>query len=560
MGQKETRRSPRIVRTWVKNASLGSALILILPTVALAQRAGQPKNVTVTGSYGHHPVVTKSKQAQQLFDRGLGLIYALDYREAAKSFHAAAGLDPTMAMAYWGIAYALGSDYYYHAPGDPARERDAFEAVQRGLALSTTGPQVERGYLTALSKRYCNCPIPDREKLAVEFKDAMRELAQRYPDDLDAATLYAQSIMNLSPWDLWSPDGTPWEGTPEILSVLESVLKRNPRHLGAIHFYIHAVEASPDPQRALAYANALPSLAPPIGHLAHMPAHIYIRTGDYQAAEDACVNAARMDENHLQNSPDMFTVLSFLHDVYFLAAAASMDGHYLSAKEASNQLADRVSPHLKGMPDLQAFLAVQPAVLVRFHRWEEILKLPQPDANLKIANTMWRFARGMALAARGKALEAEAEQRFVSEILESTEPSEVFGMSATNKTRDILKIAVDVLSAKLSAARHDRSQAIAQLRDAVAVQDALKYSEPPSWFYPVRESLGAALFEDGQILQAEHIFRDDLQRNPRNPRSLFGLLQVLRSAGRSDDARFVQTQLETAWKSDLQQLDLKNFD
>jgi Flp pilus assembly protein TadD len=173
---------------------------------------------------------------------------------------------------------------------------------------------------------------------------------------------------------------------------------------------------------------------------------------------------------------------------------------------------------------------------------------------------MWRFARGMALAARGKALEAEAEQRFVSEILESTEPSEVFGMSATNKTRDILKIAVDVLSAKLSAARHDRSQAIAQLRDAVAVQDALKYSEPPSWFYPVRESLGAALFEDGQILQAEHIFRDDLQRNPRNPRSLFGLLQVLRSAGRSDDARFVQTQLETAWKSDLQQLDLKNFD
>jgi tetratricopeptide (TPR) repeat protein len=558
MGQKETRRSPRIVRTWVKNASLGSALILILPTIALAQRAGQPKNVTVTGSYGHHPVVTKSKQAQQLFDRGLGLIYALDYSEAAKSFHAAAGLDPTMAMAYWGIAYALGSDYYYHAPADPARERDAFEAVQRGLALSATGPQVERGYLTALSKRYCNCPIPDREKLAVEFKDAMRALAQRYPDDLDAATLYAQSIMNLSPWDLWSPDGTPGEGTPEILAVLESVLKRNPRHLGAMHFYIHAVEASPHPERGLAYADTLPSLSPPIGHLVHMPAHIYIRTGDYMASEQACAKAARVDDSHIQNSPNMFTVLSYLHDLYFLVAAASMDGHYAAAREAANELVDRVSPHLQKMPELQAFLSVQPTVLLRFHRWDDILKLPQPRASLKIANAMWHFARGMAFAATGKVADAETEHRAVLQVLETTPSSEIFGMSNNNKTRDILQIASDVLAAKLAAAKHEKSEAVVQLRDAVSIQDTLKYAEPPEWFYPVRESLGAALFLDGQISEAEQTFRDDLRRNPRNPRSLFGLLQVLRFRGRSHDAGFVQVEFDAAWKGD-QQLNLQDF-
>jgi tetratricopeptide (TPR) repeat protein len=554
------------VNTSVKHASLTSVLVFIFAVFGLAQRpkqtgTGPAADVSQNGFPGHHhPVSTKSAGAQSLFDQGLGLIYALDYSGAGNSFRHAAALDPNMAMAYWGIAYAMGSDYYYHTPGDPVRERAAYEALQNALTLSAHGPEVERAYISALSKRYCDCPNPNREQQAVEFKNAMRDLAQSYPDDLDAATLYAQSIMNLSPWALWNADGTPWEGTPEILSVLESVLKRDPRHIGAMHYYIHAVEGSPNPERALAYANVLPSLAPSIGHIVHMPAHIYIRTGGYLAAEDACVKAAQVDENHLRDSsqPDMFTILSYLHDLYFLAAAASMDGHYATAKEAANKLVAQVSPHVKEMPQLQAFLTVQTAVLVRFNRWDDILKRPQPNIDLRVANTMWHFARGMAFAATGKLTQGEGEHQAVTEGLESTAQDETFDMSL-NKAHDVLKIASDVLAAKLSMARNERNQAIAKLRDAVAIQDSLRYAEPPSWFYPVRESLGAVLFLDRQISEAEEVFREDLQRNPRNPRSLFGLLQVLRTRERSHDAEFVKAELDIAWKSDLQQLNLHNF-
>jgi tetratricopeptide (TPR) repeat protein len=548
------------VRKMAKCAPLTPVCLFLLAVVTSAQRSGQATKVPVKASYSyHHSVSTQSTEAQRLFDQGLGLIYALDYSEAAASFHRAAALDPKMAMAYWGISYALGSDYYYHTPGDLARERAAYEALQQGLALSANGPAVERSYISALGERYCNCPNPDREKQAVAFKDAMRDLTQAYPEDLDAATLYAQSIMNLSPWDLWNSDGTPRGGTPEILSVLQSVLKRDPHHVGAIHFYIHAVEASPNPERALVYANLLPSLAPPIGHLAHMPAHIYIRTGDYLAAEEACVKAARIDDRHIQGAPNMFTVLSYLHDLHFLATAASMDGHDSTAREASNTLVARVGPHVAQMPEFEAFLTVQPTVLVRFHLWEDILRLPQPSTSLKNANSMWHFARGMAFAAVGRVAEAEAEHQSVTKTLESTAPSEIFGMAANVRTLDILKIASDVLAAKLATARGDKSRAIVHLRDAVAIQDALKYGEPAGWFYPVRESLGAALFLDGQVSEAELTFREDLKRNPRNPRSLFGLLQVLQSRAQSYDAGFVQAELDAAWKGDRHQLNLQEF-
>ncbi|HWO30134.1 MAG TPA: hypothetical protein VNO32_15180 [Candidatus Acidoferrum sp.] len=555
----------------MKHASLASVFFVVFSVgfgmVGSAQRPQQQAGRTpASGDFQHsfqglhHPASTKNVQAQSLFDQGLGFIYALDYIGAADAFQHAAALDSNMAMAYWGIAYALGSDYYYHTPGDPARERAAYEALQNALTQSANGPAVERAYITALSKRYCDCPNPDRERQAVEFKDAMRDLTRRYPDDLDAATLYAQSIMNLSPWALWNADGTPWEGTPEILSVLESVLKRDPQHIGAVHYYIHAVEGSPRPERALPYVKVLPSLAPSIGHIVHMPAHVYIRTGDYLAAEEACVKAAQVDENRLQNSakPDTFTILSYFHDLYFLGAAASMDGHYSIAREASAKLVERVAPLVQHMPQLQSFLNLQTAVLVRFSRWDDILKLPPPNVNLRIADIMWHFARGMAFAATGRIAESEVEHHAVTEALENTAPDETFAM-APNKSRDILEIASDVLAAKLAMARNERSQAIAQLQNAVAIQDHLKYAEPPSWFYPVRESLGAALFLDGQISEAEQIFREDLQRNPRNPRSLFGLLQALRSSGKAYDAGFVKSQLNNAWKGDLRQLDLHNF-
>jgi tetratricopeptide (TPR) repeat protein len=504
-------------------------------------------------------VNTKNDEAQRSFDQGLTLLYALDYSEAAKAFQRAATLDPKMAMAYWGISYSMSSDYYYSVPGDRVRERQAYEASQQAVALSASGPDAERSYVSALSKRFCNRPNPNRQTQAVEFKEAMRGLTQEFPDDLDAATLYAQSIMNLSPWDLWNLDGTPREGTPEILSVLESVLKRDPHHLGAIHYYIHAVEASPHPERALVYANLLPALSPPIGHLIHMSAHIYVRTGDYMAAEEACAKAARIDDGHIQTAPSMFTVLSYLHDLYFLATAASMDGHFLVAKDAANKLADRVVPHVPKMPELQAFLTVQPMVLVRFHRWDEILKLTAPNPSLKTANAVWHFARGMAFASTEKVANAETEQRALTVAMDSIAPAEPFAMLANIKTRDILKIASNVLAAKLAAARHEKNETVQQLRGAVAIQDTLKYGEPPGWFYPVRESLGAALFLDDKASEAEQTFRDDLARNPRNPRSLFGLLQTLLAQAKSHDATFVQAEFDAAWKGDPKQLALQNF-
>lgn len=547
----------RNMSTPLKNVPLVSVFLILLTVFAASQRPDRKGQIE--NRFPHHPVRTKSQQAQSFFDQGLGLIYALDYSGAANAFRAAARSDPTAAMAYWGIAYALGSDYYYHTAGDPRRERDANDALKQGAALAANGPKIEKEYVEALSRRYCNCPNPDRAEQAVEFKNAMAELVRDYPDDLDAATLYAQSIMNLSPWESWNPDGTPREGTPEVLAVLESVLKRDPHHWGAIHYYIHAVEASPNPERALVYVRVLPNLIPPIGHLVHMPAHIYIRTGDYAAAEAACKKAATLDESHLQGATDMFTVFSYLHDLYFLAAAASMDDRYLSANAASVELAETVVPHVKNMPQLQVFLTVQPAVLLRFHRWANILKLPEPDREYSLANTFWHYARGMAFAATSSPAEAEAEQRTVAERMESIAPGEIYGMSALNKTSDIMKIAADVLAARLLVAKHERREAIDRLREAVAIQDSLVYDEPPSWFYPVRESLGAALFLDGQMIEAERTFRDDLARNPRNPRSLFGLLQVLQSTGKSYDAGVVQAELNASGHGDLKSFNLLEF-
>lgn len=564
--------------------------VLLFSVVGLAQQPEQSAPVPAADVFQdvstdhHHLVTTKSAEAQRAFDQGLQLIYAFNYGEAENFFRRAAALDPNMAMAYWGMAYAMGTSYYM--PANAVREEDAQDAIQHALALSANGSEVERAYIQTLAKRYSpalalsangpdfesihvealakppnSCPYPNRQRQAAEFRNAMRALTQSYPDDLDAATLYAHSIMNMNPGRLWNADGTPREGTAEIVAVLESVLKRDPRHIGAVHYYIHAVEGSPNPERALAFANTLPSLAPTIGHLVHMPAHIYLRTGDYSGAEDASAKAAQVDEHYIRNSsaPDVFTVMSYIHNLYFISTAASMSGHFSAAKEAADKLVALIGPHLNEMPHLEAFLIVPATVLVRFNRWDDILKLPQPVERLKIANTVWHFARGMAFAATGKLMEAEAEHQAVTKALDSTPFEEVFAMPPNNKTREILLIAVDVLAAKLAMARNERSLAIAQLRDAVAVQDALKYGEPPSWFYPVRESLGAAIFLDGNISEAEKLFREDLQRNPSNPRSLFGLQQALKARGRAYEAGLVQHELSIAWKSDVQLLNLSNF-
>jgi len=530
-------------------------LAIALATAGFAQEqehAVAAKNKTVTLMTGlgdwRHPVSTKNAQAQAFFDQGLRLIYAFNHAEAERSFQRAAELDPKMAMAYWGIAEAVGPNY-----NDPASEDrfvQAHQAIEKAGSLAEEASESDQAYVAALAKRFPEDPKSDLRAAAEEYRDAMREVSKKFPDDLDAATLFAEAGMNLHPWGLWHVDGSPEEGTEEIVATLESVIRREPNHLGAIHYYIHAVEASRAPERALAAANRLAQLAPAAGHIVHMPAHIYIRTGDYEAAVKTNQKAALADQTYLAASKaqGIYPMMYYSHNLHFIAMCAAMNGNYVESRRGAQMLAANVGPHVKEMPALGGFMTVPLAVEVRFHKWNEILKAPQPDESMGTAVVFWHFARGVALAATGKVDEAQAEHKVIAEAEEKTSPDAIFQMPINNKTKDILKIAEYVLGARIAQAKKENDDAISQLREAVAVQDTLKYDEPQDWFYPVRESLGAALLMSGDQAGAEQVFRDDLERNPRNPRSLFGLEQALKGQGREYDATFVRKQFDASWK------------
>jgi tetratricopeptide (TPR) repeat protein len=507
----------------------------------------------------HHPVSTHNPQAQQFFDQGLRFIYAFNHDEAARSFQHAAELDPTLAMAYWGVAEAVGPNY--NDPADPDRYKRAHEAVQRAVDLASSASPSEQAYIQALAKRYPADPASDLKKAADDYRDAMRQLVSEFPDDLDAATLFAEAGMNLHPWGLWHTDGTPEAGTEEIVSTLESVIKRDPNHLGAIHYYIHAVEASSSPERALAGANKLAALAPGAGHIVHMPAHVYIRTGDYDAAIKTNEKAAEVDRAYIKATgvQGIYPMMYYSHNLHFIAMCAAMNGNYLESRKNADLLTQNVGPHVKDMPPLEGFMTIPVAVEIRFHHWSELLKMPQPDPAMKTATVFWHFAHGLALAGTDKVTEAEAEYKIVSDAEDATPPDLIFQMPINNKAKDILEIAKDVLGAKIAMGKKDSAGAIAMLRDAVAIQDTLKYGEPPDWFYPVRESLGGALLMSGDATGAEKVFRADLDRNPRNPRSLWGLRQALLQQKREYDAGFIQKEFEASWKGGAHVLKLDDL-
>ena len=527
-------------------------LAVALSATALAQHSDSmsTKPATLVSGIGeqHHPVSTANAEAQQFFDQGLRYIYAFNHDEAARSFQRAAELDSSLAMAYWGVAEAVGPNY--NDPASEDRFKQAHEAIAKALSLSANATPSEREYVAAMAVRFPADPKADLKKAAEDYRDAMRELVKHNPDDLDAATLFAESGMNLHAWGLWHHDGTPEVGTEEVVATLESVIKRDPNHVGANHYYIHAVEASNNPERALPSANRLAALAPGAGHLVHMPAHTYIRTGDFDAAELTNVAAAKVDEAYIAATgvQGMYPMMYYSHNLHFIATAAAMEGRYADSWQAADKLAAHVAPAVKDVPPLEGFMTVPIMVRVRFHKWDEILAMPAPDAAMKTATGFWHFARGMAFAGKGKRSEAEAEYKIVSEKQTSTPPDEIFAMPINNKTKDVFTIARDALGAKIAVLKKDFPAAIAMLREAVTVQDSLNYNEPPDWLYPVRESLGAALLMKGDAVPAEQVFRDDLVRIPRNPRSLFGLSSALKAQKRDYDAQFVDKQFQDAWK------------
>lgn len=533
---------------------LSTAMVITLTaTQTFAQHqqheATNAKPATLIRGLGklHHPVATKNPLAQKFFTQGLLLIYAFNHEEAARSFQQAAKLDPKLAMAWWGYALAVGPNYN-ETTIDPARMKAAVEAVQQAQTLASNASEIERAYIAALGKRFTLDANPEVKQLGTVYSEAMHEIYQRFPDDLNAATLYADSLMNVQPWQLWARDGKPLGNTEEIVRVLEAVLRRDPNHIGANHLYIHAVEASRHPERGLPSAKRLGKLAPAAGHLVHMPGHIYIRTGDYAQAAKVNIDAAAVDRAYIKTTGanGMYPAMYFSHNLHFQVENFNRTGQYLEARRAARELEANVRQHVKAMPMVEGFLPYPMFVLLRFGRWDEMLKLPEPDQALKIANTVWHYARGVAYAAAGKAVEAKGEQQTFSDRVKSLPGETPFGL---NPAKDVLAVAEHVLAARLAWVEGNKAAAIASFRQAVAAQDSLNYDEPPGWYYPVRESLGAALLLNGAAAEAEQIFRADLVTNPRNGRALFGLWESLKAQHKDEAARWVETEFKAAWKN-----------
>ena len=527
------------------------AILLLVPIVVFGQHSHAPAKeaapATLEVGLGdvNHPVSTTNPEAQMFFNQGLSYIYAFNHEEAIRSFKQAAQLDPQLAMAYWGVALSMGSNY--NVPADGPALIEAYNNLQKAIALAPKASEHDRAYINALSKRYSADIQADKHQLEINYKNAMGELAKNYPDDLDAATLYAESMMNLRPWKLWSLDGKPAEDTLEIVATLEGVLRRNPNHSGANHYYIHAVEASTNPDRALPSADRLGKIAPKAGHLVHMPSHVYIRTGDYYQAAQSNVDAIVVDREYMTRSGNkgLYPNMYYNHNVHFLAAANAMNGRYADSIKSARELEANVKPVIKAMPMLEMFMPYPLVTMTRFGKWDEILKEPKPDPSLKIVTAFWHFARGSAYAASKKTTEAEAELAALRAVNKTmTEETRLF----SNAAADVTKVGELELEGRIALARGDKQAGTDFLTRAIAAEDATYYAEPADWDLPVREVLGGVLLANGDYAAAEKVFRAEILRRPRNGRALFGLAESLRKQGKEGAAKSVQGEYEKAWQ------------
>ncbi len=507
----------------------------------------------------HHQINTKSADAQKFFDQGLTLVYAFNFDEAARSFKHASLLDPSAAMPYWGLALTLAPSYQA-GPATARTNQIACDNLDQAKKLAANGPPNDLAYIAALSKFFSRDPHADTANLLREYNSAMRELTKNYPDDPDAAALYAESVFDIHNWKLWTNDGQPESGTLEVVALLKEVLRRWPDHVGANHFYIHALEASPYPERALASAHLLETLVPGAGHLVHMPAHIYMRTGDYAAAvksNQAAIAADRAYFN-LQGTSNITYRLGYAeHNYLFLIAAAEMDGDYDAALSAAKQLESEAhDPHLDA--GLAEKLMVNTILVpLRFAKWDDVLAIPAPDKNHLGLNFFYHYARGCAFSAKGNLQQAFEEQGSMHSIFNQLPqgPSGIMPFS-WKTTHDIASTA---LAGRIAAARKDFTTAITDWRAEEDVQDKMGFQDPPAWYYPMRESLGAVLLQNGQPAEAEKVFRDDLKRNPKNPRSLFGLWKSLEAEKKPEEAAATRRSFEATWKGAPNQLHIEDF-
>lgn len=507
----------------------------------------------------HHAVTTSSPASQAFFDQGLRLTYGFNHSEALRAFKEAVRLDPGNAMAYWGWAYALGPNI--NLPMTPEVGAQAYAATQKAMSLRDRVSSAERDYIEALARRYADPAPEDRSGLDRAFADAMRDVAARHPEDPDALTVYADALMNLSPWNYWYPDGRPRPNTTQIIDTLEAVLRRYPDHMGALHLHIHALE-SVDARRAEVSADRLLKLAPAAGHLVHMPTHIYMRVGRYADAYDVNRLADAADNRYVAqcNAQGIYPLFYHRHNQHFLTWAAMYQGRSTAALEAARLISPGLSPQMIAGPfseTVQHLMAQPLYVMVRFGRWRDILKEPAPSAGYPLIDAMWHYARGMAYERSGKPGDARRELAALDKAAASDSMRDKLVGFAPAPA--LLGVAAAVLRAEMAGDRGDREGAVAALDRAVRVQDSFLYNEPPDWYFPTRHYLGAALLAAGRPGEAETVYWADLARNPANGYALFGLKQALEVQGRKADATDVDAQFRAAWKGADVQLTSSRF-
>lgn len=516
--------------------SLGALLLAFMPA-ARAPRDTVPL-YTDLGSH-HRAISTRVPNAQRYFDQGLRLVFGFNHGESIRAFTEAARLDPTCAMCYWGIAYAYGP--HVNAGMDSASGVAAYAAAQKAQSLARNASVPERAYISAVVKRYARVPPANRAGLDSAYATAMCDVSRRYADDLDAAALCAEAMMDLRPWNYWKqPSGEPYPGTSEIVSKLEGVLQRNPNHPGACHYYIHAIEAV-RPDKAVACAERLAALMPGVGHMVHMPAHIYIRVGRYNEAVESNIHAVHTDEVYIegQKPQGVYPIGYYPHNVHFLSFAATMAGRSAQALDAARTLGTKANLDVaRVVPMVQTFVPFLDLTLVNFGRWDEVLAQPLPPTDLKYASTMAHYARGVAFAATGKPADATTELDAVKKLAAAASPDD----------KPVFEIAMHALMGEIAQRGGRLDEAAAHFKAAVAIEDAGLYFEPPTWYYPIRHSLGAVLLRTGRPAEAEVVYREDLKRFPENGWSLFGLMQALRAQGKATEALAVDARFRAAWK------------
>jgi tetratricopeptide (TPR) repeat protein len=505
------------------------------------------------------PVTTQSQQAQLFMNQGLNLAYGFNHAEAGRAFAEAARLDPNLAMAHWGMALVLGPNI--NAPMAPEEEPKALDHLKQAQALKSKASPRERDFIDALAARYTG-KAENRVAADQAYAGAMRALVQKYPDDVDANTLYAESLMDLSPWNYWSRAGVPYERTADITASLERAIKKEPDHTGALHLWIHLWEASNTPERAEAAADRLLPLAPAAGHLVHMPGHLFQRVGRYNDAVKANQLAVVADEDYISQcrAQGLYPMAYYPHNIHFLWFAATMAGESKLAIDAADKTTKSIPVEaLKDVPLLQTFLLAHDYSLVRFGKWDEILALPAPRADTMFTRATRSYARGMALIRKKDFAAASKEIDAVKKIAGDPKLVAAPTSMSLNLADSVLRVAIEVLDGELAAAQGNYDTAIAHLDRAVRYEDALIYTEPDDWHQPVRHNLGAVLLQAGRPVEAESVYWDDLRRHPKNGWALFGLAQALRAQNKIDQAKLIEADFKKAWADADVQLTASRF-